>query len=57
MLLGEQIRLQYSGIDVYRAVLHIGTVIEAVGERRARDATMYMGEGGYVVTYPIMRAK
>lgn len=57
MLLGEQIRLQHSGMDVYRDVLDIGTVIEAVGERRARNAIMYMGEGGYVVTYPTIRAK
>lgn len=57
MLLGEPIRPQYSGMYAYRAVLDMATMIEAVGERRARVATMYMGHGGYVVTYPIMRAK
>ncbi|KAJ5576140.1 salicylate hydroxylase [Penicillium sp. DV-2018c] len=57
MLLGQQIKPQYAGMYAYRAVLDMDTMIEAVGERRARVATMYMGEGGYVVTYPIMRAK
>lgn len=57
MLLGEQIRPQYAGMYAYRAMLDMGTMVEAVGERRARVATMYIGEGGYVVTYPIMRAK
>ncbi|CAG8890682.1 unnamed protein product [Penicillium egyptiacum] len=57
MLLGEQIRPQYAGMYAYRAVLDMGAMIDAVGEHRARVATMYMGEGGYVVTYPIMRAK
>lgn len=57
MLLGEQIRPQYSGMYAYRAVLDMETMIDAVGDRRARVATMYMGDGGYIVTYPIMHAK
>ncbi|PLB53343.1 putative salicylate hydroxylase [Aspergillus steynii IBT 23096] len=57
MLPGEQIQPRYAGMYAYRAVLDMATMVEAVGERRARVATMYMGKGGYVVTYPIMHAK
>lgn len=48
---------RYSGMYGYRAVLDMETMIEAVGEDRARVATMYIGDGAYGVTYPIMRAK
>lgn len=48
---------QYSGMYGYRAVLNMMDMIEAVGEHRARVATIYAGQGSYAVTYPIMRAK
>lgn len=54
---GGLITPKYSGMYAYRAVLDMAAMIDAVGERRARVATMYVGEGAYVVTYPIMRAK
>ncbi|KAL3442970.1 hypothetical protein BJX65DRAFT_320996 [Aspergillus insuetus] len=48
---------RYSGMYGYRAVLDMETMVEAVGEHRARVATMYIGHGAYGITYPIMRAK
>ncbi|KAG2413051.1 hypothetical protein HFD88_010610 [Aspergillus terreus] len=48
---------QYSGMYGYRAVLDMDTMIEAVGEHRARVSTMYVGDGGYGISYPIMRAQ
>jgi salicylate hydroxylase len=47
----------YSGMYGYRAVLDMDTMVEAVGEQRARVSTMYVGKGAYGITYPIMRAK
>ncbi|KAF3386440.1 Salicylate hydroxylase [Penicillium rolfsii] len=48
---------RYSGMYGYRAVLDMEDMIEAVGEQRARDSTMYIGKGAYGISYPIMRAK
>ncbi|KAL3456718.1 hypothetical protein BJX64DRAFT_36883 [Aspergillus heterothallicus] len=48
---------RYSGMYGYRAVLDMETMVEAVGEHRARVATMYIGDGAYGITYPVMRAK
>ncbi|KAL4883570.1 hypothetical protein BJY04DRAFT_184906 [Aspergillus karnatakaensis] len=48
---------RYSGMYGYRAVLDMETMVAAVGEHRARVSTMYIGDGAYGVTYPIMRAK
>jgi salicylate hydroxylase len=48
---------RFSGMYGYRAVLDMETMVEAVGEHRARVATMYIGHGAYGITYPIMRAK
>jgi salicylate hydroxylase len=48
---------RYSGMYGYRAVLDMETMVEAVGEHRARVATMYIGHGAYGITYPIMRAR
>ncbi|KAJ5519966.1 hypothetical protein N7463_000419 [Penicillium fimorum] len=47
----------YSGMYGYRAVLEMGEMVAAVGERRARVATIYVGRGAYAISYPIMRAK
>ncbi|EKV19073.1 Salicylate hydroxylase, putative [Penicillium digitatum] len=47
----------YSGMYGYRAVLEMGDMIEAVGEKRARVATVYVGRGAYAISYPIMRAR
>lgn len=47
----------YSGMYGYRAVLEMGDMIDAVGEKRARVATIYVGRGAYAISYPIMRAK
>lgn len=48
---------QYSGMYGYRAVLDMRDMVEAVGEDRARVATIYVGQGAYAITYPIMRSK
>ncbi|CEJ56610.1 Putative Salicylate hydroxylase [Penicillium brasilianum] len=48
---------RYSGMYGYRAVLDMEDMIEAVGEQRARVSTMYIGDGAYGISYPIMRAK
>lgn len=48
---------RYSGMYGYRAVLDMPTVIEAVGDRRARVSTMYIGQNAYAISYPIMRAQ
>lgn len=56
LLLKEQIQPQYSGVYACRTVLDMKAMVDAVGDRRARVASIYMGEGGYVVTYPIMHA-
>ncbi|KAF9890545.1 hypothetical protein FE257_005676 [Aspergillus nanangensis] len=48
---------RYSGMYGYRAVLDMDTMIEAVGEHRARVSTMYVGKGAYGISYPIMRAQ
>lgn len=53
----QQALPQYSGMYGYRAVLDMDTMIEAVGEHRARVSTMYVGNGAYGISYPIMRAK
>ncbi|KAM4056108.1 FAD binding domain-containing protein [Hirsutella rhossiliensis] len=50
-------RPRYSGMYAYRAVLDMQTAIRAVGERRARVATLYIGKGAYALTYPVMRAQ
>ncbi|OQD79628.1 hypothetical protein PENANT_c047G09382 [Penicillium antarcticum] len=48
---------RYSGMYGYRAVLDMEDMVEAVGDHRARVSTLYIGEGGYGISYPIMRAK
>ncbi|GMF68558.1 unnamed protein product [Aspergillus oryzae] len=48
---------QYSGMYGYRAVLDMDEMVEAVGEQRARVSTMYVGNGAYGISYPIMQAK
>lgn len=53
----QQVLPQYSGMYGYRAVLDMETMIEAVGEQRARVSTMYIGKGAYGISYPIMRAQ
>ncbi|KAJ5372782.1 hypothetical protein N7517_004788 [Penicillium concentricum] len=47
----------YSGMYGYRAVLEMGEMVRAVGEKRAKVATIYVGKGAYAISYPIMRAK
>lgn len=41
----------------YRAVLDMDTMVQAVGDHRARVSTMYIGKGAYGISYPIMRAQ
>ncbi|GFF43140.1 salicylate hydroxylase [Aspergillus udagawae] len=53
----EQTMPRYSGMYGYRAVLDMETMVEAVGDHRARVATMYVGDGAYGISYPIMHAK
>ncbi|OAA39760.1 Aromatic-ring hydroxylase-like protein [Metarhizium rileyi] len=53
----EKAKPRFSGMYCYRAVLDMDTVIEAVGDRRARLSTWYIGKGGYGITYPIQRVK
>ena len=53
----EQKLPQYSGMYGYRAVLDMDTMVQAVGDHRARVSTMYVGDGAYGITYPIMRAQ
>lgn len=53
----DRTKPQYSGMYGYRAVLDMDTMVEAVGEQRARVSTMYVGKGAYGISYPIMRAK
>lgn len=47
----------YSGMYGYRAVLDMGDMVQAVGEKRARVATIYVGKGAYAISYPVMRAR
>ena len=49
-------RPQFSGMYAYRAVLDMDEMVRAVGDQRARVATMYVGHGKYGISYPIMRA-
>lgn len=53
----KQIIPRYSGMYGYRAALDMETVIAAVGDRHAKVATMYVGQGAYAISYPIMRAR
>ena len=53
----ERTKPQYSGMYCYRAALDMETMVQAVGDDRARVSTMYIGEGAYAISYPIMRAK
>lgn len=53
----ERFKPQYSGMYGYRAILDMETMVEAVGDERARVSTWYVGKGAYAITYPIMRAK
>ncbi|KAJ5819923.1 hypothetical protein N7474_005514 [Penicillium riverlandense] len=48
---------QYSGMYGYRAVFDMDEMVQAVGDQRARVSTMYIGDGAYGISYPIMRAK
>ena len=48
---------RYSGMYCYRAALDMETMVAAVGKDRARVSTMYIGQGAYAISYPIMRAK
>jgi salicylate hydroxylase len=48
---------RYSGMYGYRAVLDMEDMVKAVGDQRARVSTMYIGEGAYGISYPIMRAQ
>ncbi|KAJ5103922.1 hypothetical protein N7532_004451, partial [Penicillium argentinense] len=48
---------RYSGIYGYRAVLDMEDMVKAVGDQRAKVSTMYIGDGAYGISYPIMRAK
>lgn len=52
----ERAKPQYSGMYGYRAVLDMETMVEAVGEQRARVSTWYVGKGAYAISYPIARA-
>lgn len=47
---------RYSGMYGYRAVLDMNDMVEAVGEKRARVSSIYVGQGAYGISYPIMRA-
>ena len=53
----EQTRPRYSGMYGYRAALDMKTMVAAVGDDRARVATMYIGDGAYAISYPIQRAQ
>lgn len=53
----ERFKPKYSGMYGYRAVLDMETMVEAVGDQRAKVSTWYIGKGAYAITYPIMRAK
>jgi salicylate hydroxylase len=48
---------RYSGMYGYRAILDTEVLVNAVGQDRAKVSTIYIGQGAYVITYPIMRAK
>ncbi|CAG8936485.1 unnamed protein product [Penicillium salamii] len=48
---------RYSGMYGYRAVLDMDDAVDAVGDKRARVASMYVGKGAYGISYPIMQAK
>lgn len=48
---------RYSGMYGYRAVLDMEDMVKAVGDQRARVSTMYIGDGAYGISYPIMRAQ
>jgi salicylate hydroxylase len=52
----EHTKPQYSGMYCYRGVIDIDTMVEDVGDHRARVSTMYVGKGAYGISYPIMRA-
>ena len=53
----DQTRPRYSGMYGYRAVLDMETMVAAVGDDRARIASMYIGDGAYAISYPIQRAQ
>lgn len=53
----ERTRPRYSGMYGYRAVLDMEDMVKAVGDQRARVSTLYLGEGAYGISYPIMRAQ
>ncbi|KAJ5239678.1 hypothetical protein N7468_004297, partial [Penicillium chermesinum] len=48
---------RYSGMYGYRAVLNMDDMVSAVGDRRARLATLYLGHGAYGISYPIAHAQ
>ncbi|KAJ5141191.1 hypothetical protein N7476_009064 [Penicillium atrosanguineum] len=48
---------RYSGMYGYRAVFDMEDMVAAVGDQRARVSTMYVGNGAYGISYPIMRAQ
>lgn len=53
----QQVLPRYSGMYGYRAVLDMDQMVQAVGDRRARVSTMYVGRGAYGISYPIMHAQ
>lgn len=59
-MLPEESRLKqprYSRMYGYRAVFDMDEMVDIVGDRRARVSTMYIGDGVYGISYPIMRAQ
>ncbi|KAL4805182.1 hypothetical protein BDV18DRAFT_25657 [Aspergillus unguis] len=53
----KKTQAQYSGMYGYRAVFDMETMVQAVGDHRARVSSMYIGDGAYGISYPIARAK
>ncbi|KAI8691838.1 hypothetical protein LRP88_09101 [Fusarium phalaenopsidis] len=43
----------YSYKYAYRGMVPMERAVEAVGEERARNATMHLGKGGHVLTFPV----
>ncbi|POR39499.1 Salicylate hydroxylase, partial [Tolypocladium paradoxum] len=53
----EQTKPRYSGMYSYRAILDMDTMVDAVGDRRARVSTLYVAKGAYATSSLIMRVK
>ncbi|KAI9864363.1 MAG: hypothetical protein M1813_003283 [Trichoglossum hirsutum] len=60
ILMGEEhsaARPVFSGKYVYRTLIPVQKLVDAVGDELARNSQMYLGKNGHVLTYPVEKGE